>query len=956
MSAYAGDHGSYSDWGSSSSWVPIGSSAPKPQHHGGGGLFGSIGHWIGSKASLAGHDIAAMPSGFAQVARSAAHDVARTEGRGEAALGFHHTFSQKMGQGNYQLPTLGKAMAKQTYESLKHPLRDPFQTILNIGSFASAGAGAVARAGAAADAMDAADEAGLAGKAAAAAKALSHKPLMPIRELHVPTLVKDEEGNLGVVHQPVHLVESHAPLARAAQALHDRILQRSLDANLTADRPSLIGRYAASRVGKATSEEARIGANTRNFATQQLAHVKNFDKGVARGHGQLALFLRSANVLPREAADFWRTQAEAGVNPAQTSRLARWADQIDRQGLLHVGHDGKVEVDHQFFPKLGAVDDLVQHNQALREGVISDHNLMSPQGIEARKALVAETMHSEAARNLDSGVREGQGYTPLAVSEKRSPLSPFARGRSPVIPQARPFSLSHEATGEGVRTGLIPDNTTRGVAHATQQALRYLGSEEHRGLVYRFGSDVRRTGHDVLVADPEALRLGEIPLETRQLLGREHSTLDQISHQEDAGVAAAMRAKLEDAIPSRSSERAKRLEEAAGIGTEAPEGYRWVPKQMLGDLVHETTPRSGLAKAVNDINSTVTAATVYFKLGHIPQRLATNAATSLLNGALMPDNFRFAIGLRKQLSDQEYGELAASTGTHGYQALPAEGTSRVASFARKGAGFYAHRIDSPFRFLNLVHEARNAGIEDVEGFRGLIKAAKNPAEATPRQLSVIKRANRVSMIYDGLGPNEQRYIARGIWFYPWTKASVRFAGHTIAEHPLASAVGGAAGALGREEQAKHLGPLPFYEYGLSPLGGSKVSDLSTLSPFGTAGNVLETPAHMNELRSNLNPVAAALVDALTGTNSFGTPSKNRGATALNDLLAPTPEAQVLAGFLHRHKDQSHKMFPESPALAGMENPLLRAIFGTAYPRRVNKKALREAVEKWRKIEIPVGNG
>jgi len=912
---------------------------------GGGGALG----WLGSKLSKAGHDIVAMPTGIVHAGEAVAHDSAKLS---SMLPGGGSPSARRMGAGPWETPGVAKQMAKGTYESLRHPLRDPFQTLLSIGAVAAPGAGAVARVGAASDAAAAAGDVGTFGKAAEVGKALIRKPLMPTRELHVPTIVKDETGALRVEHHPVHLVESHAPLARAAQALHDRILQRSLEANLTAERPSLVARYAASRVGKATGEEARIALHTRNLVNQSLAGVRSFDKGLPKGHGQLALFLRSANVLPHEAADFWNEQAAAGVNPAQTLRLARWAQDIHGRGVLHVGEDGRVAVNAEHFPMLNGADKLVQANQAAREAIIGEHNLMSPEGMAARKSLVAETMRSEAARNAETGVREGQGYTPLSVSEKSLPPSPVARGRSPIIPQAKPFSLSHEATGEGVRTGLIPDNTTRGVAQSAAQALRYLGSVEHRGLVYRYGSDVRRTGHDVLVADPEAQRLGEIPLEVKQLLGREHSTLNTLPANEEAGLAAAMKAKLEDAIPSRASEQAKRLEEQAAIGTAAPTGYRWVPKQMLGELVHETLPRTKIGKAVNDLNSAVTAATVYFKLGHIPQRFTTNATTSLLAGALDPANFRAAIKLRKALSQQEYGELAASTGTHAYQALPAEGVSKVARIAQRGAGFYAHRIDSPFRFLNLVNEARAAGINDATAMRDLIKAAKNPGEATPRQLSVLKRANRVSMMYDGLGPIEKRYIARGVWFYPWVKASVRYAGHTIAEHPLKAALGGQLGALGEQQQAEGFGGLPYYEYGLTPLGRSESMNLNPLSAFGTAADVLQTPEHLNDVRGNLNPVSSAAIDLLTGTNGFGVP-QSRGKAALGDLTAPTPEAQILAGYLNRHKDQSRKMFPNSGGLYGMESPLLRALFGSETPRRVNKDALERALEQWRTIHIPV---
>jgi hypothetical protein len=375
---------------------------------------------------------------------------------------------------------------------------------------------------------------------------------------------------------------------------------------------------------------------------------------------------------------------------------------------------------------------------------------------------------------------------------------------------------------------------------------------------------------------------------------------------------------------------------------------------MARDIVESATPRNKAVRGINDINSAITGATVYFKLSHIPQRLATDATTSALSGALFkPSTLKAAMELRKELTTQEYEELAASTGTHGYQALPAEGESKIAHFAQKGAGFYAHRIDSPFRFLNLVHEARKAGITEAAGMRDLIKAAKDPAKATPEQLSVLKRANRVSMIYDGLGPNEKRIITRGLWFYPWTKASVRFAGHTITEHPLASAITGQLGAQeAKRSTAKLGGKVPYYEFGLTPVGHNEVSDFSRLSPFSTAADVLQTPSHLEQIRGNLNPFAAGLIDALTGTNSYGQ-QESRGKAALGDITAPTPEAQILSGFLSRHSDQSNKMFPKSSKWYGTHDPLLRALLGTAVPRKVNKDALAKATMKRRTISVPV---
>lgn len=930
---------------------PKGARAPQ-QHHGGGGIggfFGGIGHFISSKTSLAGHDIAQIPGGLVQLGSAASHDAAKFGYHVNKHIGGTSPYERKANRTPYELPGIGKGFVKSSYESLRHPLRDPFQTLLTVGAVAAP----IAKVGAAAKAASAAEDAGAVGRVGEFGKALARKPVMPKRILHVPQLLKDENGDLQIAHRPVHLVESHAPLARAAQALHDKILQRSLDKNLTAEKTSLTARYANARVGRQIDEQARIGANTRSVSPKMLSGVKGFDKGVSKQHGQLSLFLHSANVLPHEARDFWRAQAAAGEN---TNHLAEAANQIHKAGMLHVGEDGRVAVNAEKFPRLAKVADLMHENQATREKILGENNLMSQQGLKSRKALVAETMRSEAARNPETGIREGQGYTPLAVSGKPNTVSPFARARSPHIPKVKKLSVGKEATGEGIRKGLVPDNTTANVARSTSEALRFLGSKEHRGMLHDFGSDVKRSHDDILVANPDALKTGKLPLKVKQLLGLELPRLDTLSPEEEGGVHAAIKARLEDAVPRLASKKAADFEDNAALHTEAPEGYRWVPKQMAREIAQETTPRSSITKRVNDINSAITGATVYFKLSHIPQRFATDATTSLLHGSLFsPKSLRSAMELRKGLSEQEFNEAAALTGTHGYQALPAEGESKVAHAAQKGAGFYAHRVDAPFRFLNLVHEARKAGIEGADGIRSLIKAAKKPSEATPEQLSVLKRSNRVSMLYDGLGPNEKRFISRGLWFYPWTKASVRFAGHTIAEHPLKAALGGQLGALGRQEQAKGFGSkIPYYEFGLSPVGKHGGSDFSRLSAFSTAGDVLQIPAHPEQIRSSLNPVVAGLTDFLTGTNGFGVPT-NRTKAALSDMAAPTPEAQIIEAYLahHQHADQSKKMFPKSNRLAGTYDPLMRALLGPSFPRRVNKEALAKAASKWRTISIPV---
>jgi hypothetical protein len=1000
-----GSSSSGSSSGGSSSWEPISTSSPSGGGGGGlGGLLGSIGHavgagahWTAQKADLAAHQLAAMPGGAVTALDTAVVQPYKN------LLTTGHPYAHGQGQ---KIDALTNQVAQGTVAPLEHPLRDPFSTLLTL---LPAG-NAVARAGMAGAA---AADAARAGDLAGAAKALVTKPDLGPRILHVPKLVGPEGSTLA--HEPAQLVASGSSLTRLLQAGHDKIVQHALDQNVSAANPSPLANYAMRRVGKATSETARTMQRTQMVPTQMLERARgNFDKGVSTPAGQLAIFLRSNQVLPDEAGRYWKEQAASDVNPGETAKLARLAGQVHAKGMLRLNGAGHVEVNADAFPKLAEADALTRENQATRAAVIHEHGLMTPEGMQTRLDLVGRVMaggeHGDFPAlpvtedsQLGSTVRvtghnadgkltgitpaahgaeaqgtvfyprwsrvetrplsqlehpqgtgivggedalPGEGYTPLKTSVKQQPQTGIARSRVPVIGRVRGFVGSKQATGSGVSKGLVPDNTTAGVARAAREALRYVGTVQHRGLVAGYGSDVRRTGEDVLVADPAADRYAaEIPTSMNELLGRSHATLNTISEAEHQGLAQAMRAKLEEAIPGLQDNFA--AEREAQLGTRAPEGYKWVPRQALGELVKDATPRLWITQRINDVNAAVTAATVYFKLSHIPQRITTNATTSAISGALFsPLSLRTAMQLRKTLTEREYAEAVAASGVHGYMALPHEGTSAIAGLASRGANFYAHRIDSPFRFLNLVHEARKAGFDTPDEFRQLIEFAKKPdttAAGAESMTQVLRRANRISMIYDGLGQNEQRILARGLWFYPWTKAAVRFAGHTIFEHPLKSYVGGQLGQLGEQRQAQLLGDLPSYEFGLVPFGGGAnplTSDLSVMTPFGTAGNVAELAARPGGLIGELNPVYGAAVTAGSGVNQYGAKTPSPIGDALSQLFSPTPEAQVLAAAMHAPKPT--QIFQKTP-----KSQAIRALGGPSVPRRTNRAALAKAAARER---------
>ena len=66
---------------------------------------------------------------------------------------------------------------------------------------------------------------------------------------------------------------------------------------------------------------------------------------------------------------------------------------------------------------------------------------------------------------MSAGVRQGDGYFPLKLSEKRLARFPRPAGTtSGVIGRpASDFLNKHGATGEGILKGLMPDNTVAGL-------------------------------------------------------------------------------------------------------------------------------------------------------------------------------------------------------------------------------------------------------------------------------------------------------------------------------------------------------------------------------------------------------------------------------------------------------------------------------------------------------------
>lgn len=1006
-------------------------SAPPPVHKGGGGFGGFLHsaahpfvqaeHWTHNKLDLASHDIQAMPAGIYDVGKALVHDTgAALHGKPIVGKGSHG-----------ELVPLGKEMGKQTYTSVRHPLRDPFQGLLTATAIASLGAGAAARVGAAGEAASGAGEAGVLGKAGAAAKAAAKKPQMPERILNIP---KNSMDARGVVHHGTtefQLTASQNPLVRSMQHLHDKIVERSLRKEDVGSR-DLLRRYSQKRVGKTDAEVIRRTENTASSLPMQIQSYRKFDKGLTKKQGQMALALHSYNVLPHEARNFMVDAIETSAHPQRAAKLADIFDALHEKGVLEVKR-GRVVVNKKAYPVLHAASQLTENGAKAREAIIKQYGLMSTDALEARKALPAEVLRSEAARDsrgalppvpkghtrfyrgegenymsykkqglipgdethyfttdrafaqahdtggglhyLDlprgiakdyrsgagnyefpgilaqdmkrvpkvegTGLRRGSYFTSLKLSRKQQAAYPRpASVAGNVIGPTKNFvSKSLHATGEGIRHGLIPEDITGNVARDLKEANTYKAKFEARQRAWDRGSHFSRNHDDILVRNPKRTSR-PLSVKTKQELGQELSTLDTVG--EDATMKENFLHQFHEFLHPTH---------AGYVGRPAEQGARWVPRHVVGDLTKSIAPRGTFAKKVDNLNSWITAFTVYAKLSHIPQRVITDATTSLFSGALTsPSRMRFGRMLDSQLSKGDLVDEAQATGTHGYLAIPHEGTGRGGRFATKGANMYARHIDARFRRMNLRHEAMKAGIKTLPEYRKLLAYAKDPTKrikiADARKYEqVLRRADRTSMMYDGLTATERATLSRAFWFYPWTKAAARYGGHVAMEHPIASAGMIAAGKKGEADQKRFFGGLPTFEYGGIPLaGGKEMSNAGWLTPFNTTGQVVGMGANPMELAGSLNPAVGAMVTAAGGPNSFGEttpggpgyPSLN---AALGELFAPMPEMSILKDYLDsKAAERKTHMFPHSPA----NDFMTRLIGGPAWPRKYNKKAGHKA--------------
>jgi hypothetical protein len=769
------------------------------------------------------------------------------------------------------------------------------------------------------------------------------------------------EGPYEVGQVPLAFAKSGSHFIRnVIQRPIDAAIQHGLDKSfeLKTGDTSLLTRYATRREQAAMAEAGRIQFNAGSVLGNQLINAaKDLGPDISKDEGKMAVFLRSANVTPEEMTRFWRQQAAGGINPERTSALADTTQALADKGVLRVGAHGMMEVNADAYPRLAAVDAMAKQAQDIREGVIDRYNLMTPEGREVRKSLVAEVIHSEHARSELTGARTGNAYISLKAKTPRT-LGGYLRSYRGQAPRVQTFITGKHATGTSLAPGLIPEDPFETIASSLSEALRYMNTVQYRGRVARFGSRIRSRNDEVLVRDPNAPEYAPLPPAYAELN-------EQVEHGPADSLVNGIIRRVNEAIPGLTKDFSPDLN--TPLKARAPTGYVWVPKSMLNDMTRIALPKSGVEKFFNALNSAVTQATVYLRPGHLGTRSLTNATTNLIQGSFAPLELRATAKTVQEmggLESERAREWAASTGEGASQALPHEGASWFARggkvrvpgtqkvlnlSAEAGARWWARHIDMPFRLNAVLSEMRDIGYTTIEQLDRVMAHIKNPelsGMSTAEKMRIdyaLQRSNRASIMYDDISDTERKYLLRYIWFFPWIKGSTRYAFHVAAEHPLKAWNIVQASRQGKQEQEKAFpGGLPSYAFGLTPLtGGSSplASNFSSFTPFGEVGTdvgMVRHPLDPDEgLLGQLNPALTGLTQGI-GEAFAQKPTLKILEDAASAAFRPTPEFGAIHGAIFPPRPtQLYGSTPtgiHEPHLAAFVSQLLRALGGQGVPR------------------------
>jgi hypothetical protein len=901
-----------------------GSSKSKKKH----GLIAALGHIASQTGRDLYHSAVDLPAGLAKVGEDFGKEAERQ------ATGYY----VKHPTAKHPIVEDLKGMATGTYHDLRHPLRHPGFSALDLLAIGSLGAGAAERVAAAGRVARAGEGAG------AAVKALARVPEPAPRVLRAH----------GV---EVRVPSSRRPLTRVAQRAADRVIAEKA--------PGLHTR----RVGKQLRHEERIvGGVERGPASGLIAVGKrlNRDRQTAlrvvsegvpideriavhtrdlqRASGRTARRLRmkigllerarkyvdESSGRPRIAAShsdlqgvYERVRKVAKGREALLARVGELTPDAIEERLHSPGRifkgakfeaptPGKLGKPSQaliraraYEQRLGTLVDRAE-NRAISKA--STEELLGPVfggkelgGPTLKRLRSAHSVARDEVQRLEAsaagrvkptglvggeGFRGGEVYVPhrpdsgIRGSLRRSPQ--VGANETVAQPQLRP-GTGQPLTGAAIHSGSFGDVTTELVGRSALEAHKFGALLRLRERIRPAVKAIPESKHDILVRLDELSRTGPLPGIARELRDKLElgARLTADEQRQVAGKLDELRGRL---FPSTRSEplAPEALHELQQLHVDGKIGY--VDRRLLGGLDKpqlrlEQFTGQRAAKAFDAVNNASRAAILYLKPAYAVPNLLGNAALNVLQqGFAAVPNLGRALKLSRSLGPDLAAHVDEVMGEGFSQALAGEsgiGTRAI----QAAANFWGKGVDVPFRRSSFLHEAAKAGYQTPADLRRLL----TDASARGDLVQVARRANRAIIDYANLSPIERAVIARTIFFYPWVKGSTAYAAHFVTEHPLEAAIAAHVGELGYEESQRQLGDLPSYLEGLIPVGHAKSGNPLVINPSSAA--VFQTPAQVGAALAGLFEGHPNKVAALT---NFPTPA----VTLLTELLTRQTDTGV----------------------------------------------------------------
>jgi hypothetical protein len=864
------------------SWATSGTPATgKPQgKHGGGGFLHGLEHVAGQTMKDLYDTAVHSPSGVYQLGKAVA----------------------KASAGQPQdLEHIAVATGKGFVEDFKHPLRHPGNTLLDVGSVLSLGAGTAARVGEVGRVL----KAGESGVGRAALKG----PKPQARDIKYG----DTSISAGTY--------SRSALKRSSQKLFDQLQQRFPDTHLPL-------RNLHERVGHELGTDRRIVDAIGRAPAHALAKIK------------LPLAKQKALQVVAEGvpvAD--RIRFHEGALPHLTGKLAA----STRKEIAALKASAQYVHDVSGMPRIRPEHaDLAEIYQKAHAVATKREELLGVTPKLARdasgKVIREQALADESAANRITGpghvINPEHHFDPNLVPELfRVPHA--SRKALPALGQMSGYKGGIGKTPGSLKkteyallkSGAFRNDTTKLVAESYLEAHRFSALMKHRDEFLQLAHDTKQSEHD-------------IPIRTDALLNRPWpKVLNDLSEKPalSKGDIRALGTHYEDArndvFPAESI---VKLEEGL-LGEGKHPQVQWIDSRVLGGLNEANPiiawPKKGVT-VFDGINNASRAAILYLKPAYAVPNILGNAALNIVQqGWGAPTQVGRSARLWAKLDKETRAVVRQAMGEGVTGSLHTEagvGTKAI----NKMAELWSGPVDTPFRVNAFFYEARRFGYKTPAQIRKLMGDEKE-------LLKVAREANSEIIDYGRMGRFEQGIIRRVIFFYPWVKGSSVYAARFITTHPQQAALAGQLGKQGAAQDAKDLGALPSYAEGLFKVGQRGGNPL-VVNP--SSAGVLQTPADLLKMvqelgnghpgqafnmGQNFTPALQAALTILT--HSGARKNESSLAAAERQLVAGLPAVTTAQGIMHPPADSGHpRVYPRTA-----RDVLLHYLVGGLAPTPLN---------------------